>query len=598
MKNTPVFLPPSFVCMLQTGDECLATPEESASVFSNETSRKPTISISCQTGAKILATSEGCHIATDSERGLTAILHGELYMGPEPNHAAFALEKMAEQGNSFAKNLNGSFVLLIISEKDAHVRVFTDRLNSRRAFHSVDGDRQWISSSLHLHPTDSHPVNPVGVAHFLASGAMHNFHTPFEGVRVLEQASEHRCDSNGLVSVRYWNLHVEKAETGTNDHLLSGELAEIVAESVRVRLYDNPCSWVSLSGGYDSRLITQLLANENSDIRNFSYKMGGPNPVADGDLAREWSELQNQPHDITNAYHGDLLKTLQRNADMGWGMLNFCSEVDSWFELEQLFDPTKRNAVFVGDTVFGFQWDIEIDSIEAALQTCHIFGIRELGPLKRAIPKSTWSIFAECLPDEIQSIFNRTPKDVDLITAKDYIYIDQRLPNVVLGWRTIVSDYFAPVRNPFVDNQLLDFVGRVPVSRRRDRRVYLDMIRESYPEVTNFPRAKVGGHRQEWRKEYATFYQPLVHWLKNSESKLDALIPPDAIIRLITQLGTWLHSPYSPRTVPSRIVLKTMQGTKIGNRILQKIPTAGMKHLLNRIIPLRAFLGKTPIVNE
>ena len=153
MKNTPVFLPPSFVCMLQTGDECLATPEESASVFSNETSRKPTISISCQTGAKILATSEGCHIATDSERGLTAILHGELYMGPEPNHAAFALEKMAEQGNSFAKNLNGSFVLLIISENEAHVRVFTDRLNSRRAFHSVDSDRQWISSALHLHPT-------------------------------------------------------------------------------------------------------------------------------------------------------------------------------------------------------------------------------------------------------------------------------------------------------------------------------------------------------------------------------------------------------------------------------------------------------------
>ena len=596
MKNQTAFLPPSFVCMLQV--EGGSSKEELARCFSEATSRQPTIALSSQYGAQVfVAASDGCHVASDDESGFIAILHGELYMDAGANHAAYVLENLLKQGDSFLEKLNGSFVLLVISEHVPYVQIITDRLNSRRAFHSADRNRHWISSSLHLHPTESLPVNPVGVAHLLASGSMQNFHTPFDGVCVLEQASIHTLSRSGLASRRYWNLLFKQEETGPNDQLLSAELAEIVAESVRVRLFDNPNSWVSLSGGYDSRLISQLLANENAEVRNFSYTLTESNPKADGFLAREWSELLKQPHLYTKAYHGDQLKTLQRNAELGFGMLNFCGEVDSWFELAESFSETGTNAVFVGDTVFGFQWDIEIDSIEEALQTVHIYGIRELGPLKKVVPKGTWSTFSECLPDEMESIFNRVPKDVDLITAKDYLYIDHRLQNTVLAWRTIVSDNFAPVRNPFVDNRLLDFIGRVPVSFRRDRRVYLEMINKSYPRVSEFRRAKTSGCLQEWRKEYAESHERLVHWLRNSPSKLDALIPPDAIVRLLEDLGTWRHSPYAPRTLPSRIVLKTLKGTKIGNRIERKFPTAGMKHLLNRIIPLRAFLSKTPIVS-
>lgn len=593
MKNQSDFLPPSFVCMLQTkeGESGLA------GAFTASTSRKPTVTVTSQCGARVHLASQGCDIASDSERGLTVILHGELYMDAGLNHAAFVLEKMAVQGESFLTELNGSFVLLIISATEPYIRVVTDRLNSRRAFYSVEGDRSWISSSLYWHPTKSLSINPVGVAHLLASGSMQNFHTPFEGVRTLEQASVHAWNRTGLTSNRYWTLHFEQAETGPNDHLLSEELAEITAEAIRVRLYDKPCSWVSLSGGYDSRLITSLLANENADVHNFSYTLSEANQNADGYLAKEWSQLLNQPHMYTRAYHGDFLETLQRNADMGLGMLNFVGEIDSWFELRQAFDEAKTNAVFVGDTVFGFQWDIEIDCVEEALQTVHIYGIKELGPLKRVVPKSTWSTFAECLPDEMESIFNRVPKGVDLITAKDYLYIDQRLQNTVLAWRTIVSDYFAPVRNPFVDNRLLDFIGRVPVSFRRDRRVYLDMIKGNHPQVTDFRRAKTSGCLQEWRQEYAKFSGPLIDWLENSESKLDSLIPPKAIVQMLRELGTWRHSPYAPRTLPSRLVLKTIQGTKIGNRIQRQFPTAGMKHLLNRILPLRAFLCTTPIVS-
>ncbi|TWU37653.1 Asparagine synthetase [glutamine-hydrolyzing] 3 [Novipirellula aureliae] len=595
MNNLHTFVPPSFVCMLQT--KVVGAAENIISEFMDETSQKPEITISNQADMVIIAASQGCHVASDSTRGLTAILHGELYMNAGANHAAFALQQLADQGESFAAKLNGSFVLLIISEHEPFVRIITDRLNSRRAFHSFDGNRHWISSSIHWHPTDSLPVNPVGIAHLLASGSMQNFHTPFEGVRVLEQASIHVFDHDGLHSSRYWTLHFERGENGSDECVLLDELADIVTESVRVRLFDDPCSWVSLSGGYDSRLITQLLANENADVRNFSYKISNAelNTESDGFLASEWSELLGQPHLFTNAYHGDQLQALQRNADLGLGMLNFCGEIDSWFELAKAFDPARTNAVFAGDTVFGFQWDIEIDCVEDALRTVHVYGIGELGPLKHVVPQHTWNTFSECLPDELQTIFNRVPKDVDLITAKDYLYIDQRLPNTILAWRTIVSDYFAPVRNPFVDNRLLDFIGRVPVSFRRDRGVYLQMIQKFYPQVTNFRRAKSSGCLQEWRKEYARFCDPLVDWLRTSDSKLDPLIPPDAIVRLLKDLGTWRHSPYSPRTLPSRLILKTIKGTKIGNRIQRRFPTAGMKHLLNRIIPLRAFLG-TPII--
>ena len=73
---------------------------------------------------------------------------------------------------------------------------------------------------------------------------------------------------------------------------------------------------------------------------------------------------------------------------MGLGMLNFCGEVDAWFELQQSFDPKSTNAVFVGDTVFGFQWDIDIGCIEEALQTVCIFGIRELGLSNVISPKA------------------------------------------------------------------------------------------------------------------------------------------------------------------------------------------------------------------
>ena len=64
-----------------------------------------------------LATSQSTQIATDPGDEITLVLHGEIYNSTDSNPAKFLLEGYIRHDDSFAQDIDGSFVVLVIDKR-------------------------------------------------------------------------------------------------------------------------------------------------------------------------------------------------------------------------------------------------------------------------------------------------------------------------------------------------------------------------------------------------------------------------------------------------------------------------------------------------
>jgi hypothetical protein len=116
--------------------------------------------------------------------------------------------------------------------------------------------------------------------------------------------------------------------------------------------------------------------------------------------------------------------------------------------------------------------------------------------------------------------------------AQDHLYLDQRLSNTLMMWREFFQTPHVRVANPFLDNTVVDFVESLPASLRSEKVLYRRALTAAMPDLFQIPLSHGGWNAPDWAKELRASAGQIRDLLE-TPSRLDELIPPEAIARLL-----------------------------------------------------------------
>ncbi|MBC2722397.1 MAG: hypothetical protein HGJ97_06905, partial [Desulfosporosinus sp.] len=197
MGKQHTYTPSCFLAMFCSRKR-FSSSETSRGEFVQIGKAKPDMSFATESFVIHLLLSPLTRVAADQENQVTLILHGEVYNNTEDDQSQFLKKQYLKRGESFSRDINGSFAILVIDKRNDVILLITDRVNSRKVFSSNYKGNYWLSTSLNLHPTTDVDLDIVGVASYLANGVINNDRTLFDGVRILERANIHKLTEEGF----------------------------------------------------------------------------------------------------------------------------------------------------------------------------------------------------------------------------------------------------------------------------------------------------------------------------------------------------------------------------------------------------------------
>lgn len=549
-------------------------------------------------GVKVaLFTGGSTQLATDHETATTTLLHGNLYDVPNSNQARYALDQYLRHGETACSDLNGSFALVVIDQYGENVRVVTDRLNSRKVFVEKRGQVFRLSTSLYRHPLKDPALDPAGIGSVLACGVAHNGLTPFQGVKALERASIHSFDRRGKRSKEYWSYQFNGDNAQTPKEDLRRHMTAVLRDSVRRRLdAAKGAVFLSMSGGHDSKSIAGFLREMVDDparLTAITYHHGPRVGDTDASAAEQAAQLLDLDHVVLPAYHGDMLSLIAVNGLHGQGMAHFCEEGDVWEGLASLPAIDSSSALFVGDMFWNRPARRAEPSPEGTLALVDVFPpsvidsfVKRLGSGGRAIQEGWDASF--------KNLAAKVDRDLDPRDAQEVMYLDQRVTNTLMLWRECFQMPYIQVMNPYLDNEVLDFVRTLPVDLRDGKTLYKDALAEAFPKLFRFPAARGGWNAPDWSKEMLKSQTLITHWVETHPSMLDDLVPPEAILSLFEQ-GSMSSKPDSALRIAKSVVKRSAMLRRTVRRLkggrVDAVPNdVHWTKLLRRILNLRMFV--------
>ena len=485
---------------------------------------------------EIWASSPGL-LAVDDESRVAVLLHGDLYV-PKLGPRAL-LEAYLSQGESLLGSLNGSFAVLVSDWRRDRVYVATDRFSSRKVFLSEENGAWWLSSTLARHPTSGRALSPGGIGSLLSSGVAHGDLTPFEGVRKLGPASLHTFTGIGLSVERYWEFSESGGLAGRTPDQLRKQLVEVMRSGVERRLSGSGDVFVSLSGGHDSRAVGGFLAGLIDDrrrVRSFTYHHGPPVGDTDAGAARAVAAQLGFRHEIVEAYRGDVIGVIAANAAARQGIANFCLEADAWTAMGPVMAASDENLLFVADiTLFpplGVATAVKGGTPESVLASVDVYPISTVEYFVSLLDPEAGDALRNGWGNHYTQLLDKAASHPDQRIASDHLYIDQRVPNTLMPWREFFQTPYVRVANPILDNDVVDLKASIPVELRADKLLYRQAIAEALPGIFDIPVSPGGWNPPDWASELRASAGAIRDLLRSS-SRLDELIPPDAIVRLL-----------------------------------------------------------------
>ena len=507
------------------------------------------------------------------------------------------------KGESLFGSLNGSYALVVVDKPRDRVLVATDRFTSRKVFHSEEAGTHWLSSSLALHPSASHRLDPAGVGSLLACGVAHSDLTPFDGVRKLKPASLYRFSRGSWSVDPLWRPAVAE-DAGRSIAELKQELIDVMRSAVARRSGDRGDVHISLSGGYDSRAVIAMLAEVVDDkkrIRSFTYHHGAPVGDTDARVAAAVANELGFSHELIEAYRGNLIETLAANSARGQGVANFCLEADAWQTVGPAMAASEDNVLFVADLP-GMAVAPKGGSPESVLASVDIYPISTIGSFLSQLDPEASTALTAGWGEGYSRLYENAAAYEDARVGHDRLYLDQRLSNTLMLWRECFQMPFVRVANPFLDNAVVDLMLSLPIELREMKVLYRQALAEAFPGLFGIPTSVGGWNAPDWARQIRD-HAGAIRELLESPSRLDELIPPEAI-------SGWLDLGLSPHTARSDDMVARLKARSEHRRLSvascerckpRVQPAIRRKRpwdrLLLDLLSLRGFLEQRPLTS-
>jgi len=436
------------------------------------------------------------------------------------------------------KNLNGKFAFSLFDENQKIFYIVTDRVNSYKMFYKINGNMIQVGTDIDYFNIADEDLDMGAIGSFLVNSAPMRDKTIYKNILKVPSGSfvKFNLIDKSKKIIRYWKIKFTDEYKNIKQSELIEELKWILIRSFKRRLTDNKKVLVSFSGGSDSRGMLALLTCKEINYGNieiFKHKYGNVIKEDPTYTSQKVAEKKGYKLKVFDEYKNDINNCLNINIKRGRGYAHFCTDIDIWETLKEDY-PVNANKIFVGDTVDGVPESFRGDYARA-LEKNYIYPSAYLNSYKTMFKEDYYDkIFYEYRND-YEQILEESREYENVLDSMWYTYLEQRISNILNVYRENFISYFIDVETPYYDNEVLDFLTKLPLEQRLYKKIFLETYKIIDPEIMNIKYSSKAEQNINWDYEIKKNLESINVF--NSKSRLDFIISEKQIINNLDSIS-------------------------------------------------------------
>ena len=435
-----------------------------------------------------------CGVAQDFELGVSLGFYGEFYDAPfqaaisGDQVAGILLQKYLELDVEFPRSLDGSYVVFVADGRRKRFFLFNDYYASRPVFYGTQNGGFYFSpeaKGVARMPGFDAGVDEDALVAFLINGNPLAEQPFYKNVKPLPPGTVLTVE-NGRMTRTESSRYVPCGDTNDrgDDYYVEG-LSALLLKAVGKQLRNLDKAVVPLSGGIDSRLIAGCVHRlTGGKLRTISWGVDETLPNSDTVIARQVAAFLGSDHHFARResehLQRDMGEMLYRidglNDDPAFHSNELCI-------MRRIREEFGGLYVLRGEECFGHTPEPTCD-----LEALGHWGIARLEDQPRAerlLNPAKLPGFRDRSGQIIQQMLDTCPS-VNFTDRRDHFYFASRLfhyhSRSAYYKRTVVD-----VRNPWLDQELLEFLQTVPERYRLNRYLYMKAGRALFPALMEIP---------------------------------------------------------------------------------------------------------------
>ncbi len=445
----------------------------------------------------------------NENRTLVLMMDGEIYGQEElkenlikrghrfryDNDPECILHWYEEYGRNCLKNLNGTFTFALWNKPEQQLIIGTDRHGLKPLYYFWNDGILLFASELKaiLKTTARRPeIEPRAVAEFFTLNQLLGTETFFKGIHLLSPASTLEFYQGDISLKKYWDYtyHEDFARTPKPDYL--EEATAILQNAVKRRLPEERPGLL-LSGGLDSRTIYAALPESAHPLHTYTFGMKG---CPDDSYASQLARIRSSHHRFFELRPADLIHSAEQWVWITDGMCN-CIH----FTGVEFFETIRQQTPIVllglgGGEYFGesFTNPLFFTLSDRHLRATYFY--KNINWLFRAAEQP--SLFRRDYYHKIRGVvFDEVVSSLARARCRHpaniihSFFLRELLPRfIALGM--VIDGSWVVVRTPFLDNEFIDFLLRLPPRYRLFSYLERKVLTRLSPAMAQVPWQRTG----------------------------------------------------------------------------------------------------------
>jgi len=434
------------------------------------------------------------------------VLYGKIYSLEDSkifngNKAKILLSLYEKYGLNFLRRLNGSFVLSIYDEEKGKFMIATDKYGSKNVFYSSNSDKFLFASEIKgILSANSVELklNLRAISEFFTFSHILGDKTFFEEIKLVSPASVLIYDllTNRFYIKAYWDFEFKQKNKSTkNLHFYLKKFDHLMEIAVERRMRDKNKIGVFLSGGLDSRLIAvfskRVADKTGKELISYTFGVKGCLQQKIAMAVANELKIENRFFEIPS---DSIAKYAEEVVYKGDGHIRIR---DAHFISKLNKVQTEVDAVLVGfscGTVFGAHLSKRILHVSSRNELLnYLFTRSRIKQVSEYAPQ----IFAEAFKENLNDVmkeFVKTVREIALNRYEDiahYWDFRQRARRYLLPIASHI-EWYVDVRDPFLDNEVVNFAINLPLELRLEKRFIHKALKYCAPALAKIPQENTG----------------------------------------------------------------------------------------------------------
>jgi Asparagine synthase/Glutamine amidotransferase domain len=422
--------------------------------------------------------------------------------------AAALLDRFVAGGPMALAGLNGVYAALVWEREAGRLTIVNDRYGFQKLYWWLAPDGLELATepkTLASHPRFDRSVSELALADFLTVGHFLDDRVFYDRVKLLPPASVAVWEGEKLVAQPYWDYELPAAGAAAEaGHGAVDEYARLLRAAVARRA--EPAIALPLTGGLDSRLLAGFLREEAPDLEVVTATVGHEH-ANDVRFGRQLAAALGYPHTfvpVGPSYIAD-------HAEAGVAALDGAGICSTFWILaaNQVFESTGTAAAWSGflggalagaDLPRGVRARTVPSTALTALWRSKFARHCSEAELARLLKPGVYAAVRGEAFATVQRAFIAAATD-DALNRCMYVDLREKRRRFTSAYRELFGLSCRPVE-PFADNDLVDFVLRLPKEAMVDQRLYRRMVLRHLPGLARVPYAKTGAPVDASRLRY------------------------------------------------------------------------------------------------